>query len=771
MERREDDDAAAPDTPHEPSASDGAPSTGTADDADADAPEEDADVAAEDADAAAEDAEAETGAEVAAEDPPSPADESSASSVERVLTAAGRVELWQALAVIVVLAALARLAFLDARTAHWDEARVAHWVVHYNEFGHFAYRPIVHGPLVQHVDQVLVSALGATDFAIRLPVAVVGTALPATAYLFREHLDRDEVVAMALFLAANSVLLYYSRFMRSDILVATFMFAGLGVLVRYYDTRRVRYLYAFGALAALGFASKENAVIYVLTWVGAAALLVDAGLHRPHTYRTGLDRVRNSRVGRLGHLLVGLLLVPLDGTRALRSRLRRPRESARRYLRFAAHLVGAALVFLAVVVFLFAPRGDGLAGIYLTEVPPGQQTVAMGLWEALSRPLAFPGYALDVLSYAGWEYVSWFGRGTASGDGSLLETYITFFGQYLEVLLLNATAVGGFALAGFLYERYASARPRNLVMLAGYAGLASIVGYPLGTDIFGAWIVVHTVVPLSIPAAVGVARVYRLGRAAAPRGDPVSAALFAGPALVLGYGVARLLAAGIPVTPANPVLDATWLHVGAVAALLVAAGLVVRGGRFYADNDTVMTGAVAGLLLLAALQVGAVGAGSVYQDDTARENVLVQYAQPADDLEPVADRLATVAAENGDGPDLVVYSEAEENSFVREAGDDLYPLAFRPICTNWPETLPLNWYMVSTEATVTCERRQPGVVNPTPTAELLTGEDGPPPMILAKEGQLDDLDDDFAAQYERSVYRIRTYGSEVTVLVHEDWQG
>ncbi len=746
MERREDDDASAPDTP----AADGTPSTDTPSDGTG---------------AADSSADETLSGDAQSDEPGHPA------SLERVLTAAGRVKLWQAVAVVVVLAAVVRLVALDARTAHWDEARVAHWVVHYNEFGHFAYRPIVHGPLVQHVDQVLVSALGTTEFAVRLPVALVGAALPGTAYLFRAHLDRDEVVAMALFLAANSVLLYYSRFMRSDVLVATFMFAGLGVLVRYYDTRRVRYLYAFGVLAALGFASKENAVIYVLTWAGAAALLLDVGLHRPHTYRTGLDRLRNSRLGRLGHLLVGLLLVPVDGASALGSRLRTPRESARRYLRFAGHLAGVLAVFLALVVFLFAPRGDGLAGVYLTEVPPNQPTVGTGLWEAVGQPLALPGYAVDVLSYAGWEYVSWFGRGAAAGSESLLDTFASFFGQYLEVLLLNATAVGVFALFGFLSERYATARSRNLVMLAGYAGLASILGYPLGTDIFGAWIVVHTVVPLSVPAAVGVARVYRWGRTAAPQGDPVSAALFAGPALVLAYAVARLLAAGVPLPPANPVLDVTWLHVGALAVLLVSVGLVVRGGRFYADGDTVVAGVVVGLLLLTTLQVGAVGLGSVYQEPTERENVLVQYAQPADDLGPVADRLAAVAAENENGPDIVVYSESGENSFVREAGADRYPLAFRPVCTNWPETLPLNWHLVSAEATVTCATQQPDVVNPTPTADLLTGEDGLPPMVLAKQGQLDDLDADFAAQYDRSVYRTRSYGSEVTVLVHEDWQG
>ena len=697
-------------------------------------------------------------------------DSAGGGSVERTLAAVGRVKLWQLLAVVVGLALLARLAFLGARTAHWDEARVAHWVVHYNEFGHFAYRPIVHGPLIQHVDQVVVSALGATDFAIRLPVAVVGAALPLTAYLFREHLDRDEVVAMALFLAANSVLLYYSRFMRSDVLVATFMFAGLGMLVRYYDTRRVRYLYAFGFLAALGFASKENAVIYVLTWLGASALLLDVGLHRPHTYRTGLERVRHSRVGRLGAILAGVLLVPLDGLDALRSRLRNPRQSARRWLRFGGHLLGALAVFLAVIVFLFAPRGDGLAGIYLTGVPPNQPSVGVGLWEAVGRPLAFPGYVLDVLSYAGTEFVSWFGRGTATGDEPLLEVYVDFFGQYLEVLLLNATAVGVFALFGFLYERYATPRSRNIVLFAGYVGLASIVGYPLGTDIFGGWIVVHTVVPLAIPAAVGLARVYRWGRAAAPNGDPVSGALFAGPALVLAYGTGRLLAGAIPVTPTNPVFDVPWLVVVALAVLLVAGGLVVRGGRFYADRDTVVTGAVAGLLVLTTLQVGAVGLGSVYEEPTERHNVLVQYAQPADDLDPVAERLEAVAADHEGGPDMVVYSESADGSFVRDAEESYYPLAFRPICTNWPETLPLNWHMVAAESEVTCAKQDPSAADPTPAAQLLAGEDGPPPMVLAKAGELEDLDTEFAAQYERSVYRIRAWGSEVAVYVHEDWQ-
>jgi predicted membrane-bound mannosyltransferase len=51
-----------------------------------------------------------------------------------------------------------------------------------------------------------------------------------------------------------------------------------------------------------------------------------------------------------------------------------------------------------------------------------------------------------------------------------------------------------------------------LVLFAGYWGFVSILGYPLGTDIYGAWIMVNALVPLAIPAGVGLAMVVRWTR-------------------------------------------------------------------------------------------------------------------------------------------------------------------------------------------------------------------------------------------------------------------
>jgi len=604
----------------------------------------------------------------------------------------GRVTLLQALLGVTALSVLVRLLFLGSRTAHWDEARVAHWIVHYNDFGSFAYRHIIHGPLIQHLNHYLFPLLGPSDFVMRLPVALVGGLLPATAYLFRDHLRDEEVLALALFLGANSVLVYYSRFMRSDLLVAAFMMAGLGVLVRFYDTRRLRYLYGLTVLAALGFASKENAVIYLLTWVGAAALLADTALYRPDDARTGFERLRGSRVGHALSVLLGVVLFPIDGVDALRERVDDPRALGRRLLGYTGHTLAIAAVFLAIVIFLFAPRGAGVEGLRFQPVPASGG--AIGLWEALGRPAALPGFVFDTLSYVVDEYASWFGASSSPGcnKDNVIDGYLCFLGRYVGVIVANAAALGAFAVVGFVSERYARARSRNLVIAAGYIGFVSVLGYPLGTDIFGAWIVVHAVVLLAVPAAVGISLIYRWGREAAVDGDRVGAAV------------------------------------------------------------------AAGLLVLISLQVGFVTVDAAYANQTSDGNELVQFAQPADDLGPATSRLDTIAAEHESGPDVVLFNSSVVSSgaLVREPGGEPFN-HFRPTCSNWPNTLPLNWYLVRSDADVACERSPDALTETEPPMIVALGSDGGVPV------------DRLEGPYVNETYRLRAWGDEITVWTHEDW--
>ena len=115
------------------------------------------------------------------------ADDAASSSIAR-----DRVAL--AVAALAALALAVRLVGLGGRPFHWDEARVGYWTLRTAATGDWAYHPIIHGTLVQHVDALVFSAIGANPFTMRLFVALVGGLLPLAALCFRTRLDDAEVV-------------------------------------------------------------------------------------------------------------------------------------------------------------------------------------------------------------------------------------------------------------------------------------------------------------------------------------------------------------------------------------------------------------------------------------------------------------------------------------------------------------------------------------------------------------------------------------------------
>jgi predicted membrane-bound mannosyltransferase len=180
-------------------------------------------------------------------------------------------------------------------------------------------------------------------------------------------------------------------------------------------------------------------------------------------------------------------------------------------------------------------------------------------------------------------------------------------------------------------------------MFAFYAGFVSVLGYPLGTDVFGAWIVVHAVVPLAIPASVGIGRLYRWGREARIEGDDIGAAL-AAVVLVVLAGLVGVSGAG------------------AVAPDHDRSNSLVQYAQPGDDLDP----------LIAAM------------DRSTREpgdgsDVVLYYGSTGDDRD--------------DGQAIVGQSSGWQE------GD----LLTKPPCAEWFNTLPLPWYFQTTGANVTCE--------------------------------------------------------------------
>ncbi|MFT4889849.1 MAG: hypothetical protein ACI9YT_000760 [Halobacteriales archaeon] len=388
--------------------------------------------------------------------------------------------------VVVLIAAVAlgaRLLFLGSRIAHQDEARVAFWTLRYLESGAFEYRPIIHGPFLPVVTRWSFALLGPSDFAARLPVALVGTLLPVSALLLRDRLRDAEVAALSLLLASAPILLYYSRFYRSDVPTAAFAFVAFGAFVRAYDREQARYLFLGSGALALSFTAKENALLYPLCWLGGLVLLFD---HR-------------------------LFVARLQESTPLAVAKRRARTTLLGLWRWFPYIVIAAVEFLVVIVFFYAPRGGG----YVAMFDHGY----LGLWTSLEqllqgRPDMFVAVVDEALRGSVDKLV---GQWIRSPDNA----YVPFLTDFLVTMRAGALVVSLLAVLGFVVDRYSGSGPRDVVAIAGYWGVASVFGYPIATDIQAPWATVHAVVPLAIPAAVGIALIYRWGVESLADGDEV----------------------------------------------------------------------------------------------------------------------------------------------------------------------------------------------------------------------------------------------------------
>ncbi|CCQ35382.1 TIGR03663 family protein [Natronomonas moolapensis 8.8.11] len=426
-----------------------------------------------------------------------------------------------------------RLVGLGTRIAHWDEGRVAYWILEYAETGVLSYRPIVHGPLLKLLNAPLFGLFGATDLTMRLVPALVGGLLPLVALAFRHRLRDAAVVALAAFLTLDPALLYYSRFMRNDILVAAFCFVAFAAVVRAIDVDDGRYLPVAALALALGFGAKENALAYVFAFAGAAGLL--AGHRLVFAWYEG----RTSGTG-LGSAVA-----------TLRDLLRWGYAGARRHARA---ILGSVVAFVATVTYVYAPRGTiPSEGTYYSSCRGYDPVVgiegAPTLGAAIANPLRLPRLGWYTVGSTAELYAcQWITPRTDDPN-----PYLEYAGELAAIAGESSAALIGLAVVGFGVTLYRPGLPDDLVSFGFYWGAASLVGYPLITDIGGAaWLVVHVVLPLSLPAAFGAGALYGTGRDARIDGDTASAAVSVAVAALL---VGSVLWGGYATSIAGPTDD------------------------------------------------------------------------------------------------------------------------------------------------------------------------------------------------------------------------
>tara|TARA_B100000809_G_scaffold84809_1_gene83313 strand:- start:1581 stop:3947 length:2367 start_codon:yes stop_codon:yes gene_type:complete len=170
---------------------------------------------------------------------------------------------WSIYAGLVLIALAMRLYDLGGRAVHHDESLHGYFAYQLFIGNGYDHNPLMHGMFQFYSIATAFFLVGDSDFSLRLAMAVFGTGLVLVPLLLRPRIGQVGALLAALMLAFSPSMLYFSRFARNDIFMAVFALALVGVMWRYIDERKHRWLYIGAGLVAIGFTTKETMYIVV----------------------------------------------------------------------------------------------------------------------------------------------------------------------------------------------------------------------------------------------------------------------------------------------------------------------------------------------------------------------------------------------------------------------------------------------------------------------------------------------------------------------------
>ena len=185
---------------------------------------------------------------------------------------------------VVILSIIAHLYALDRMALHHDESIHA-WLSwrFYEGRGTFScaggrvantycYDPVYHGPSLYILTLFSYFLFGDGDAQARLPQALAGIGMVASAWMLRPYVGTRGALLAAVLLGFTPTLLYYTRFARHDGLMVLWSLWIVIGFFRFLDTGRPRYLYLLGAAIALAVGTHE--LYYILGFIFGWFLLI-----------------------------------------------------------------------------------------------------------------------------------------------------------------------------------------------------------------------------------------------------------------------------------------------------------------------------------------------------------------------------------------------------------------------------------------------------------------------------------------------------------------
>jgi uncharacterized protein (TIGR03663 family) len=194
---------------------------------------------------------------------------------------------WPFISVIVAFAVLSRFLFLQHHQINHDESIYILDSLKYMKEG-YRFDPDQHGPFLFFLNMVIFRLFGASDSTILIGPATLGVILVILPLLLRKvaGIDSRGIIIASAVLAASPSFLYFSRMLKNDIYVATFVVGIIVFGIRYGVSRRPSDACLDAAFLALLFATRIDAIFQTAVFV---AFL---GICWLTTGRATQDRVR-----------------------------------------------------------------------------------------------------------------------------------------------------------------------------------------------------------------------------------------------------------------------------------------------------------------------------------------------------------------------------------------------------------------------------------------------------------------------------------------------
>ena len=266
-------------------------------------------------------------------------------------------------ALILLLAAIVRVAFLDIKPPHFDEGINGWFCDQMAKTGFYAYDPTnYHGPLHFYVLFVSLQLFGRSLWALRLPVVLASLLTIFWIFLFRPFLGRTVCYLAALGMAISPGFIFYDRYSIHEAWLVLFLIVTFWGILGISTSREPRYFWGF-ILGLTGMIlTKETYIIHLAAFAAAGCLVLvlrRLRLEGRSLQRPGVASPRNANKGVANP---GAASNAPPARDRLQQRTRLP----------VRHIVGAILVGVTLIIFFYSGNfryWRGLEGLYQTFLP------------------------------------------------------------------------------------------------------------------------------------------------------------------------------------------------------------------------------------------------------------------------------------------------------------------------------------------------------------------------------------------------------------------